>query len=209
METVLLTLFSIGISLTHSIGITLGVGASTFAILLFLRALSDGVIDASERHLLGAVYMVLRIAMVLIALPLIILSGIWIYQGAGQLLLSPIFLIEWTILAVIVINAILMTKKKMPMWLGPAIAGGSWYSMFLVVELPLGQIAYPLLIVYYIAFVLLFFAAYTMLRKRYAPKLHTGGSPAAHSEHTASEMSAPRAAESLDSEHKTADEMRT
>ena len=54
-----------------TVGLTLGVGSSTFALIFFIRALQDGVIDASEKRFMHSVYAVLRIGMVLSLIGLI------------------------------------------------------------------------------------------------------------------------------------------
>lgn len=161
------TLFMI-IQILHQMGITFGVGASTFALTFFVNALSDGTIDQSERRFLHIVYVVLRIGMILITLSLLSFGAIVLLSGGGiSTLSSPLYLAELTLIGIIIANAILMTLHKMPMKFGPVLAGGSWYSLFFVTALPLADLAYPVLLLWYGAFVVLFFLVFTLIKNHF------------------------------------------
>jgi hypothetical protein len=150
-------------SLILTIGQTLGVGASTFALIFYIMATQDGVIDASERRFMGAVYVVLRVGMVLIALALVgrLFVGIPL-DSVGNM--------QWLLLGIITLNAVLMSMRKMPMRFGPVLAGGSWYSFFLVSTLPLSLMSLWILGLLYVAFLSLFFIAFTVLRNVFKGK---------------------------------------
>lgn len=144
-----------------TIGLTLGVGSSTFALTFFIRALEDGAIDPSEKRFLHTVYVVLRLGMITIAF------GLVATLLAGQALPLPQYAMQWTLLGVITLNALLMTVRVMPMSVGPVLAGGSWYSLFWITALPLGGVAYPALLIYYGGFLIAFFIVWTYLKKRF------------------------------------------
>lgn len=153
-----------------SLGLTLGVGSSTFALIFFISGLRDGVIDQSERRFLHIVFTVLRIGMALIFVGLVLaLFGTHAFS-----------LVPWVLLLIITVNAVLMHKKMMPMRFGPVIAGGSWYALFFVTTTPLGSLPGPVLTVLYGAFLTLFFVFFSFMRRHYAPPAHgksTPGSP--------------------------------
>lgn len=115
-------------SIIQSFSISLGVGSSTLAILNFFSAIADGIIEPSERRMMGIVYIVLRIAMVLIL-------GSTMYLLATQFADGSIFSLSafaWgqlTVIGVLYINAILMTLHVVPTALGPSIQAGSWYTL--------------------------------------------------------------------------------
>lgn len=158
------TLFAIT-QVLRQMGVTFGVGASTFALTFFINALEDGTIDQSERRFMHIVYVVLRIGMTLITLSLLLLGAIALASGAPiSALFSSIYLMELTLIGVIIVNAILMTKHLMPMKFGPVLAGGSWYSLFFVNTLPLAATAYPTLLVFYAAFLVLFFIVFMVVK---------------------------------------------
>lgn len=146
------------IDIVFSLGLTLGVGSSTFALIFFIKSLKDGTIDQVERSFLHVVFTVLRIGMILIA------AGL-----GGFLLLDAIpeptaYLVECALLGVIVVNAILMDKRIMPMRFGPVIAGGSWYSMFLATKLPVYAYSYVTIVAAYIAFLIVFYFVFHAIK---------------------------------------------
>lgn len=122
--TLLITL----ISIIQSFSISLGVGSSTLAIINFFVAIADGTIDETERRMMGVVYVVLRVAMVAILLSSILLLAEE-YLSTGNIELNGFNLGLITALAILFINAVLMTLRIMPSTFGPAIQAGSWYSL--------------------------------------------------------------------------------
>lgn len=121
-------------AIVQSMSVSLGVGASTLAILNFFVAINDGQIDTSERKIMGVTYIVLRLAMILILITTLLQALILLgYFGSGYL--SGVSLGAWTALAVLFINATLMTKRIMPSTFGPAIQAGSWYTLGLLLAL--------------------------------------------------------------------------
>ena len=149
--------------LLFSIGITLGVGASTFALLFYIRALEDGTIDASEKRFMHTVYIVLRIGMGLMVF------GLLATLLSNQVSITAPYLMQWTLLGIITGNAILMSYHFMPMRFGPILAGGSWYSLFFVTALE-PNIPYSILLAYYGIFLVLFYVIFTHIKRRFAFK---------------------------------------
>lgn len=151
----------------NKIGLTLGVGASTFALVFYINALLDRQIDPSERRFMHIVYVVLRIGMTLITLSLILFGIIAFLSQNTATLMSPTYLMEWTLIGVIIVNAILMTVHLMPMRFGPVLAGGSWYSLFLITVLPFADAAYQTILFFYGAFLVVFFIIFTLAKNYY------------------------------------------
>ena len=60
----------------QSFAISLGVGSSTLAIVNFFVAIDDGKIDDTERKMMGVVYIILRIAMVMILFTTAIVAAV-------------------------------------------------------------------------------------------------------------------------------------
>ena len=109
--------------LIYSTAIAIGVGSSTIAIAGFLTAIADGNFDESERRIMGVVYIVLRVAMVLIVLSS--LAVVWLQPGFFGAFTVPLSVL----VAVLYVNAFLMTKHWISGKLGPAIQAGTWYSL--------------------------------------------------------------------------------
>ncbi len=111
------------IIILNASAIGLGVGSSTLAISSFLTALRDGIIDQSERSMLGVIYIVLRVAMILILLTTVIIMWQRPEIFGNQI---GFFL---TLIAILYINAVCMTKHWIPSKIGPAVQAATWYTM--------------------------------------------------------------------------------
>ena len=122
------------IALLQTIAVSLGVGSSTLAIINFFVAIADGKIDENERRMMGVVYTVLRVAMVLIAVTAVLIALIE-FMEIGTAYLTPFVLAVWTLIGMLFLNAILMTKKIMPSNFGPSIQAGTWYTLGIVTAL--------------------------------------------------------------------------
>lgn len=117
------TLFSI----LQSISVSLGLGCSTLAIVNFFVAIADGRIDENERRMMGVVYLVLRIAMIFILLSTIVL-------GAYNIVFlkldpTPFIFAQWTLIVILFLNSVLMSKHRMPSAIGPALQAATWYTL--------------------------------------------------------------------------------
>ena len=127
------------VAIIFSFATSLGVGSSTLAITNFFVAIADGGINADERKMMGVVYVMLRIAMVTLFFTLALLTAYNTYH-LGAVALTPLVFAQWTILAVLYLNAVLMTLRIMPSTFGPALQAGSWYTLgTLAALLPLGM----------------------------------------------------------------------
>lgn len=162
--------FWIVITLLHKFALGLAVASSTYAIIFYINGIQDGVIDPSERRFMGIVYTVLRIALAVIVATQLILVSSYIPDGIPMLLANPLFVMSWVLVGVIVLNAVLMQFHKMPMSLGPVLAGGSWYALFILSTWP-GP--FPLNLVElagaYIGFLVLFGVVFTLIKRRFVP----------------------------------------
>ncbi|MCA9354424.1 MAG: hypothetical protein KC877_02805 [Candidatus Kaiserbacteria bacterium] len=123
-----MTFFLVFVSILQSIGISLGVGASTLAIANFFAAIADGEIDDTERRMMGIVYIVLRVAMVTILVTTIFLLASE-YSVTGLLNMSAFSYAALLTIFVLFTNAMLMTAHLIPSTFGPAIQAGNWYTL--------------------------------------------------------------------------------
>lgn len=123
-----MTIFITLVTILQTFSISLGVGSSTLAIINFFVAIADGTIDETERRMMGVVYVVLRVAMVLILVTSVILVS---YNFAGSVPFNFSGFIWGQLLALMVlfVNAMLMTARLMPSTFGPALQAGSWYTL--------------------------------------------------------------------------------
>lgn len=116
------------VSILKTLGISLGVGASTVTITSFFAAILDGRIDETERRMLGVAYGILRVAM-LVILTTTILLLFYHYQAQGLQSLPAYTLGELLVLFILFGNALLMTAHLVPTTIGPALQAGSWYTL--------------------------------------------------------------------------------
>jgi len=123
-----MTLFWSLITILKVFSISLGVGSSTLAITNFFVAIADGTIDETERRMMGVVYVVLRVAMVLILLTTVMLLCLE-YGSTGLASMSAFSLSQIIVLFVLYLNALLMTAHLVPTTVGPAFQAGSWYTL--------------------------------------------------------------------------------
>ena len=124
------------VSIGQTFAVSLGVGSSTLAILNFFAAIADGTIDETERRMMGVVYVVLRVAMVAILLLTLLRIAL---SGAPLTTLDTFTYGFLTIVGVLYLNAILMTRHLIPNTIGPAAQAGSWYALGLLTALvPVG-----------------------------------------------------------------------
>ncbi len=133
------------VAIIQSIAIALGVGSSTLAITNFFVAIADGKIEPAERKMMGVVYIVLRVAMVLILLTTTTLTLSGYYQFTENAI-APYGVAFFILILVLYANAVLMTLRIMPSTLGPSLQAGSWYTLgVLNALLPLGLVTFTLL----------------------------------------------------------------
>lgn len=122
------------ISILKTFGVSLGVGASTITITHFFVAIADGTIDETERRMLGAAYVILRVAMVIILVATLLLL-FYEYKTVGLSDLPAYAFGELLALFVLYLNALLMTAHLVPTAFGPALQAGSWYTLGMLVAL--------------------------------------------------------------------------
>lgn len=116
------------LAIIQSFAVNLGVGSSTMAILNFFLAIKDGKIEETERSFMGLTYIVLRVAMVLLLVTTLLLTSLKV-SGFGLSSISLYHTGVAVLVAVLFLNAFLMTMKLMPSTFGPSIQAGSWYSL--------------------------------------------------------------------------------
>lgn len=148
----------------------LAAGASTFALTFYYMGIKDGKIDASERNFMGAVYFVLRVALVVIIATEVFYVFRYGIEAFPLVQTAEVLWFRWMLIGVIIVNAILMQFHKMPMWLGPALAGGSWYGLFFATVWPDLTASFSSLVAYYAAFLGVMVVFLNALKALYVPK---------------------------------------
>lgn len=143
----LFTLIIIG----HLVGSVLGVGGATFIEIFLNKSLKDGEIDPIEGSFLKTTFQVVRIGLIIS-----LFTGMWlllIYRFNGQefKFYDPTLWAKFTIIGVIVVNALLLQAHKIPIWLGSPLSLVSWYAVLAIGVLLRGpSIPYLEVMLYYV-----------------------------------------------------------
>jgi len=127
MESIVLLIF-----LLQQLGVTLGVGASTFAMMFYIVGISDGEIDASERRFMHATYTTIRIGLFLIIITGLATAAAHYLAGDIATLLQPAFIFKWILLFIIIMHGVLVDTRILSSQIGGVIAGASWYALFVI-----------------------------------------------------------------------------
>jgi len=114
--------------MVHVAGTILGVGGATLAEVFYVLALKDKKVDASEKLLMHANYKVIRVGLALAVISGIALVWWWVSQGNPWPLESPKMWVKDIMVVVIIINAVMISRRWVPMWLGAALSFTSWWG---------------------------------------------------------------------------------
>lgn len=115
--------------LVHIIGTILGVGGATIAEVQIVKALKDGKVDASEKALMHANYFIIRVGTVIVVLSGILLVWWWLKEGGSDwVLTSHKVWVKEIITVLIVLNAVALSRRWVPLWLGSAVSFTSWWA---------------------------------------------------------------------------------
>ena len=116
----------------HVIGTILGTGGATVAELQIARALKDKRVSMDERALMHANYGMIRAGMAIIFVSII---GMFAYHasiGSDALFTNEKLWIKDVMFIMIVLNAIALQKRLVPLWLGASISFTSWWGATLL-----------------------------------------------------------------------------
>jgi hypothetical protein len=112
----------------HVIGTILGAGGATVAEFQITRALKDKRVSDDERALMHVNYGMIRVGMVIILAS--VFGFFWYYsQLESNLLLSdPTYQTKLVMFVTILLNAVALQKRWVPLWLGASISFTSWWG---------------------------------------------------------------------------------
>ena len=153
------------LAIIKHVGTTFAIAGSTFSMIFYYAAMWDGKISDDEKHFMHIVFFILRIGMIIL-IPWEILVMLWaVVNDAVPYYQNAVNWFRIFLLGIIVFNALMMTKHKMPMWLGPALAGGSWYYYYFV-SITSRQLAISSLFLYYVVFIVVLAITLHILKKK-------------------------------------------
>lgn len=114
--------------LLHVIGTVLGVGGATMAEVNVVQALRDGKVDVNEKRMMHANYTVIRVGTVFILISAALLVWWHLSQGNTWVLTSGKVWAKEIMTIAIVVNAVALSRKWVPLWLGASISFVSWWA---------------------------------------------------------------------------------
>ena len=116
----------------HVIGTILGVGGATIAEFQITMALRDGKVIDDERALMHVNYTTIRVGMAVLLLSVIAMFWYHIGEGNDFIFTSEKIWIKELMLAAIFLNAVMLHKRLVPLWLGASISFTSWWGAALL-----------------------------------------------------------------------------
>ena len=112
----------------HIAGTILGVGGATVAELNLLQALKARKPSADAKAMMHVNYTMIRVGTVLVVVSGLLLVWWHISQGNMWVLESPKVWVKEIITVLIVFNAVALSKRWVPLWLGASISLTSWWT---------------------------------------------------------------------------------
>ena len=117
--------------LLHVISAIIGTLSAVAEEVLYFKDIRDGKIDEAEAKQLRITYKVMHIALIVLVLTGFgILAGVRIKYGGSKTFYSPILWFKYTVVIVLLLNAVLISARKMPMKWASAISLTSWLAAY-------------------------------------------------------------------------------
>ncbi|PIT91435.1 hypothetical protein COU17_00385 [Candidatus Kaiserbacteria bacterium CG10_big_fil_rev_8_21_14_0_10_49_17] len=155
----------------HIIGAVLGTGGATLAEIFSFTALKDGVVSADEKRMMHANYFMIRIGTLLVLLSGFALVAWWVFvEGNIWPLTSGKVWVKDIMVLAIVINAVLLTRRLIPFWLGSAISFTSWWGATILGAWRHAPISFTEALLGYIVAIFIVAGVLELLRLRFRKK---------------------------------------
>lgn len=149
----------------HIIGTILGAGGATIAEFQITKALRDKKVSKDESALMHVNYTMIRIGMAILFVSVVAMFWYHLEQGNEFILTSEKLWIKDVMFVAIIVNAVALTKRWVPLWLGASISFTSWWGatiLGLAGRLPYSFETY---LVGYVAAIFLVAAIFHLIRK--------------------------------------------
>lgn len=116
----------------HVIGTILGTGGATLAEFQITKALKDKRVRADEKALLHINYKMIRVGMALLFVSIVAMFWYHLQAGNQFILTSEKLWIKDLMFVMIIVNAVALHKRWVPLWLGASISFTSWWGATLL-----------------------------------------------------------------------------
>ncbi len=145
----------------HIIGTILGTGGATVAEFQIKKALRDNNVCDNERALMHVNYGIIRVGMAIILVSIIGMFWYHLSEGNDWILYSEKLWIKDLMFVAIVVNAVALQKRWVPLWLGASISFTSWWGATLLGIA--GRLPYSFL-TYLVAYIIAIFVVAGILK---------------------------------------------
>ncbi len=116
----------------HIIGTILGAGGATIAEFQITKALRDKKVSSDESALMHVNYTMIRVGMAILFISVVAMFWYHLEQGNRFILTSEKLWIKDVMFVAIIVNAVALTKRWVPLWLGASISFTSWWGATLL-----------------------------------------------------------------------------
>lgn len=150
------------IRIAHVTGTVLGVGATTFAEIFYLKFLKDGEIDPFENDILKVFYRIIRLGLVILVFSGFGYLVMWRLNSLGpQVFFSDRFMVKMAIILILLVTAFAMNFRLINLSVGSTITLVSWYAAMILGIWRKIPYSFPVIIS---AYVILTIVAYFVLQ---------------------------------------------
>lgn len=149
----------------HVIGTILGAGGATIAEFQITKALRDRKVSSDESALMHANYTMIRVGMAILFISVVAMFWYHLEQGNQFILTSEKLWIKDVMFVAIIINAVALTKRWVPLWLGASISFTSWWGATLLGLAGRLPYSFETYLVGYIAAIFLVAGVFHLVRK--------------------------------------------
>lgn len=129
----MLPFFAESLFVIHALGAALGAAGVTFAELFYTKAVVDGKIDSCEKkHILHTLW-ALRwgVSSTVFANVALVVVEYFIPDGAQTVLTAP-FWMQHTLMVIVLIAGLLISRNAIPWWIGSSAAFTAWWMMLAI-----------------------------------------------------------------------------
>ncbi|MCB9818681.1 hypothetical protein H6788_00680 [Candidatus Nomurabacteria bacterium] len=117
---------------SHVVATILGTGGATIAEFQITRALKDKKVSDDERALMHVNYTMIRVGMAIMLVSVIAMFWYHLSQGNNFIWSSEKIWIKDLMFVAIIVNAVALTKRWVPLWLGASVSFTSWWGATLL-----------------------------------------------------------------------------
>ena len=117
---------------SHVVATILGTGGATIAEFQITRALKDKKVSDEERALMHVNYTMIRVGIAIMHVSVLAMFWYHLSQGNHFILFSEKLWIKDLMFIAIIVNAVALTKRWIPLWLGASVSFTSWWGATLL-----------------------------------------------------------------------------